>query len=105
MKIPLIALPHRVTVIPFKGSGAYGPIYDETNKKSNVPCLIERRIQKIQSANGDDVVQQADAVFHPDWTIHQGDKIIWDQAGAEYTIQSVIPIDAMGPHSIEAVLT
>jgi hypothetical protein len=106
MKIPKIALPHRVTIIPFKGSGAYGSIWetDPAKFQKNVPCRIDPKIQRLTSSNGSDVVQQAEAVFHPDYTIRQNDRIRWDLIGQEYTIQTAIPINMMGPHSIEAVL-
>lgn len=106
MKIPKFALPHRVTIIPFKGSGAYGPQWESDPAKflKNVPCLIERRTQRLTSTNGDDVIQQAEGVFHPDYPVRQNDKIRWDAVGQEYTVQTAIPIDAMGPHSIEVVL-
>jgi hypothetical protein len=93
-------------VIPFLGSGAYGPQWETDPAKhlKNVPCRIDPKTQRLTSTNGDDVVQQAEAVFHPDYRIRQHDKIKWEAIGAEYTVQSVIPIDAMGPHSIEAVL-
>lgn len=106
MKIPKFTLPHRVTVIPFKGSGAYGPIWetDPAKFQKNVPCRIDPKVQRLTSGNGDDVIQQAEAVFHPDNQIRQNDKIRWDFNGHEYTVQTAIPIDAMGPHSIETVL-
>jgi hypothetical protein len=37
--------------------------------------------------------------------LNNGDKVQWDQYGLEYTVTDWIPIDAMGPHSIEVVLT
>lgn len=104
MKIPLYALPHRVKVIPFLGSGAYGPDWDEENPKRNVPCLIETKTQRVRSANGDDVIQQAEAMFHPDYKISQGDKIQWAETGAEFTVEMITPVHAMGLHHYEAVL-
>lgn len=105
MKIPMFALPHRVTIVPFIGSGAYGPIWetDQTKFKNKVPCRIEPQIRRIQGTNGDDVVQQATGIFHPNWKINQNDRIVWNDL--EFTVETVIPIDAMGPHSIEVILT
>jgi hypothetical protein len=107
MKIPLFALPHRVTIIPFKGSGAYGKIYetDEAKFQKNVPCRIEPKIQRVQGRDGDDVIQQAEGTFPPDAKIRAGDKIKWELGAAEYEVGTMIPIDAMGPHSIEVILT
>lgn len=111
MKIPKFVLSHRATVIPFIGSGAYGPIWetDPAKIKKNVPCLIEPKVQRITSFNGTDVTQQANGVFHPDWKIRQGDKVQHTDKKtgeiiAEYTVQTVTPIEAFGPHSTEVVL-
>jgi hypothetical protein len=104
MKIPLYALPHRATVIPFKGSGAYGPTWetDPLKYRKNVPCRIDPKIKKIKGSNGDDVVQSAEALIHPDWVINVGDKLEW--MGKTYAVESVDPIDAMGIHHWEVVL-
>lgn len=106
MMIPIYALPHRVTIIPFKGSGAYGPVYetDPAKFKKNVPCRIDPKRQKVTSSNGDDVVQSAEAIFRPNIRLNVGDKVLWTKYGLEYEIEDWAPIDAMGPHSIEAVL-
>lgn len=104
MKIPRYVLPHRVTVIKFKGSGAYGPVWDETNPINNVPCRIDPVVKKIKGSNGDDVIQQAEATFHPDYKIAVGDKIQWDLMDTEYRIETVSPIDAMGIHHFEVGL-
>lgn len=107
MKIPKFALPHRVTIIPFKGSGAYGPIYetDPAKFQKRVPCRIEPRRQRVTSSNGDDVIQSAEGLFPPEIKFNIGDKVKWDEYGLEYTVGDWIPVDAMGPHSIEVVLT
>jgi hypothetical protein len=104
MKIPKYVLPHRVTVIKFKGSGAYGPIWDDANPIKNVPCRIDPQIKNIKGSNGNDVVQQAEATFHPDYKIGIGDKIQWDLMGTTYTAELITPIDAMGIHHFEVVL-
>jgi hypothetical protein len=104
MKVPMYALPHRAVVIPFKGSGAYGPQWetDPLKHRKNIPCRIDPVIKKIKGNNGDDIVHQAEATFHPDYAVGIGDKIQW--LGKEYTVISLIPIDAMGIHHWEAVL-
>lgn len=106
MKIPIFALPHRVTIISFKGSGAYGPIWesDPAKHQKNIPCRIERKSRLVKSANGEDVVQTAQGIFHPDYPINQGDKIVWEKYGLEYQVAEWFPVDAMGHHSNEAVL-
>jgi hypothetical protein len=104
MKIPIYALPHRATVIPFKGSGAYGPQWetDATKHRKNVPCRVDPKVKKIQGGNGDDVVQSAEALFHPDWAIAVQDKV--QVNGKTYVVESADIIDAMGPHHWEVVL-
>lgn len=105
MKIPIYALPHRVTVIPFKGNGAYGPIWDGTKAKKEVPCLIEPKTTVIKDATGTDVTVRADVMFHPDYTIRENDKIQWPMTGAEYTVTELTPVMAMGLSHWEGVLT
>jgi hypothetical protein len=107
MKIPMVLLPHRVTIIPFKGSGAYGPKWetDETKFRKNVPCRIDPKTRKITGSNGSDVVQRADGLFQPDVGLKVGDKIRWELNGAEYAVEEWTPIDMMGPYSVEAVLS
>ena len=107
MKIPKSLLPHRVTIIPFLGSGGYGARWesDETKFQKDVPCRIESKIRRVKSLDGDDVFQSAEAVFHPDYEINQNDKIVWSRADKEYKVEEVIPVDALGPHSLEVILT
>jgi hypothetical protein len=102
MKIPLFVLPHRATIIPFIGSGAYGPIWDEHGAKNNVPCRIEPKAERVRSVDGLDVYQKAEAIFRPGYSIKPGDKVLWNDI--EYTVEATTPIDAVGPHSIEVVL-
>ena len=104
MKIPIYALPHRVTIIPFKGSGAYGPIWDGTKAKRNVPCRIEPKTVVTKDRSGSDVTVRAEAMFHPDYTIRENDKIQWSLPGAEYTVRELTPVDAMGLSHFEGVL-
>lgn len=99
-------LPHRATIVPFKGSGAYGPIWesDEANFRKNIPCLIEPKIQKTTNGNGSDVIKKAEGTFPPDVGIQVGDKVVWDDSGAEYEIVEINPIMMMGPYSVEVVM-
>lgn len=107
MKIPKFALPHRVTIVPFLGSGAYGPQWetDELKFKKKVHCLIEPKTRMIKTTSGQDVLQQAQAIFHPDNPIQIGDKILWTKYGLEFEVQEWFPVEAMGLHSFEAVLS
>jgi hypothetical protein len=100
----MYVLPHRVTVVPYVGAGAYGPTWedDPSKHKNNVPCRIDPVVKKVKGGNGDDVVQQAEGTFHPDYPINVGDKIEW--TGKTYTVESTTPIDAMGIHHWEVVL-
>lgn len=107
MRIPKFALPHRVTITAFKGSGAYGPVYetDPAKIQKNVPCRIDPKTRMVRSGNGEDLVQQAQGIFGPDVKVRAGDKISWPKHGMEFTVAEWWPIDAMGDHSIEVVLT
>lgn len=104
MKIPSYALPHRVTVIPYKGAGPYGPVYDGTKARRNVPARIEPRTTVTRGSNGEDVTVRANAMFHPDFRIRENDKIQWPMTGAEYVVQELTPVDAMGLSHFEGVL-
>lgn len=104
MKIPKYALPHRVTIIPFKGNGAYGPIWDGLNAKKNVPCLIEPQTTVTANRDGEDVTIRAEAMFHPDYKVRENDKIQWPLTGAEYTVIELTPVHAMGLSHWEGVL-
>ena len=104
MKIPKYALPHRVTIIPLRGQGPYGPIYDGLKTKRNVPALIEPRTTVLIGPNGEDIQIRAEAMFHPDYKIRVGDKIQWPETGAEYTVREFTPVYAMGLSHYEGVL-
>ena len=104
MKIPKYALPHRVTIIPLKGSGPYGPIFDGTKAKRNVPALIEPRTSVIRGSNGEDITVRADFMIHPDYKVRAGDRIQWPETGADYTVQDLTPVHAMGLSHYEGVL-
>lgn len=107
MKIPKFTLPHRVTISSYLGEGPEGPRWedDPTRQQKNVHCRIESRIRTVKTATGSDVIQVAEGVFHPDSKIKNGDKIIWDLGQAVFTVEEWTPIDAMGLHSLEVVLS
>lgn len=101
MKIPAYMLPHRATITKFIGNSAYGPQWAGTT--SNVPCRIDPSSKRVKGANGDDVTSRAEALFHPDYSIATGDKVEWN--GTTYTVESADPIDMMGLHHYEVVLS
>lgn len=105
MKIPSFALPHRVDIVPFIGSGAYGPVYDEPNIKRGVRCRIELKRRKAQNTDGQDVLTSGLGIFPPGSEIKIGDKVIWSKFGLEYTVSDWAPVEAWGDHSIEVVLS
>lgn len=102
MKIPLYALPHRVTIASFLGSGAYGPKYGAEREK--VPANIAPKVRTVKGSNGEDIMQSAEAIFQAGEKIQIGDKVTWPQYGLTYVVTDWTPVEMMGPHSIKAVL-
>lgn len=54
--IPLVLLPHTVTVETLTGQGAYGPIYDDA---ADVRVKVDDRIRLVRNLEGEQVVSSA----------------------------------------------
>lgn len=105
MMIPLFILKHRATIIPFKGSGGYGPVWetDPAMFRKDVPCLIELKTKQTTNTTGTDVVKTAEGIFRPDVGIKANDKVIYKDA--EYIVKECSQVENMGPYSVEVVMS
>lgn len=63
MKIPDAALREVITVEPYRGSGAYGPIYGDA---FTLRARVEGRRRAVRNREGVDVISSASATIRPD---------------------------------------
>lgn len=83
--IPTATLRNRITIEPYTGSGAYGPVYGTAVE--NVPARVLRKRKTIRTATGVDVTATAQCVLRPDVTVIPESKITW--GGQEYLVLDV----------------
>lgn len=101
MKIPKFMLPHTFKHYAFKGSGAYGPVWEDTPQKGH--ARFERKRQRTTDSDGSEIVTNVSGTIHPDTNVQTGDKVEWK--GQTYEVAEAVPQDAhAGTHHIEAVL-
>lgn len=62
MKLPKWMLQHEVTVEPFAGAGANGPVYGDP---VTVPCLREDKRRLVRAPNGDQVISETTFYCQP----------------------------------------
>lgn len=64
MIIPGLYLGHRVTVEPFEGTGAYGPVYG--SPVADVPALVSTTHRMTRDRTGAQVLSTAQVICQPD---------------------------------------
>lgn len=100
MKIPMFALPHKIEVYKYLGSGAYGPQWDDTPSYGS--ARLEPKRQRVTDTEGSEIVANVTAVVHPDTDLEVNDKVKWN--GATYTtVDAFTQYTHAGVHHIEAV--
>lgn len=55
--VPTALLPDRITVEPYEGHGAYGPIYGPA--QSGIPARVEGKRRAVRKQDGTDVISTA----------------------------------------------
>lgn len=63
MRVPTALLRERITVEPFEGSGAYGPVYGAA---FTLRARVEGRRRAVRTTGGTDVIASATATIRPD---------------------------------------
>lgn len=81
MQIPKWMLNQMVTIRPFLGNGAYGPIY---GPEYEARCRIEVNRKKVTDREGNEVVGSARAFFPPEIDPPVESEIVWD--GRKYEV-------------------
>lgn len=105
MRIPRSLRRETVVVYPYRGQGAYGPVYDEpvTYAPPMRGVYVEPGNRQAVDATGQEVVANAAAIFDGDAAVKSGDLCEWD--GRMYR---VVDAQALRPYGrtnhIEALL-
>lgn len=103
MRIPDWLLRQTVTLEPYRGESAYGPVYGDPVE---LRCRIEARRRLVRDRQGREVVADAQAWFAPEAevTITPESRLTW--AGRTYTVLEARPMP--GPngrtHHVEVML-
>lgn len=63
MRVPTSLLRQRVTIEPYQGDGAYGPVYGPA--QTNVPARVEGKRRAIRRPDGTDVISTASVTVRP----------------------------------------
>lgn len=90
MKVPLSLLPHELTVQPFKGSGAYGPVFDAP---VTVRARVEGRRRTVKRGDGSEVISSAMATIRPEVEVPIESKATWE--GRSYEVLDVLPLTGL----------
>ncbi|MGI5444143.1 hypothetical protein ACQEVM_38535 [Streptomyces sp. CA-243310] len=64
MNVPGWLLPHRITIEPYDGESAYGPLYGPP--AANVPALVTETVRTVRSRDGREVTSTAQVITAPD---------------------------------------
>jgi len=86
MRIPRWLRNQKVTVKPFKGQGAYGPVYGTEFVEW---VRFEPSTRKIRDSKGEEVVTSGRGWFAPESPVKEGDLILWE--GKEFEVILAIP--------------
>ncbi|WHM36311.1 hypothetical protein [Streptomyces sp. BPTC-684] len=63
MNVPRWLLPHRVTIEPYQGEGAYGPVYGPP--VADVPALVAETVRTVRDREGREVTSTAQIIAEP----------------------------------------
>lgn len=100
MRIPRWLLRQTVSVERYRGSGAYGPVYDPP---VDIRCRIEPKRQLVRDREGNEVVAEARLFAEPTVELGPEDRVTWD--GRAYTVIEARKVYGLRePSHVEAVL-
>ncbi|MFJ1708571.1 hypothetical protein [Kitasatospora sp. NPDC088346] len=92
-RVPGWLLHHRITIEPYQGDSAYGPLYGPP--VTDVPALVADTVRLVRAPDGRQVVSSAQLLLDPDTAVPAGSRITLPSGRATTPI-SVSPIDAPG---------
>jgi hypothetical protein len=99
--IPTAALRHRITIEPYEGSGALGPIYGDPI--TDVPARVVGKRRAVRTASGTDVIASAVCVIRPALDVRAESRVIHN--GRRYVVLDVADSeDLTRPHHRELIL-
>lgn len=97
MKIPKFLCRNEVTIKPYSGSGAYGPVY---GNEYTAKCYVELKRKMIRNNEGDEIVANGPVIFRDEIDIPIKSELTWK--GKTYVVQASIPYQTYGRfHHIE----
>ncbi|MGI5252776.1 hypothetical protein [Actinacidiphila glaucinigra] len=73
MKVPAVALRHRVTIAPFLGDGPYGPAWGPPVE--DVHALVSEVVKMTRDSTGAQVVSTAQVLCLPDVVCPAGSRV------------------------------
>ncbi|OAR21906.1 hypothetical protein A8W25_28120 [Streptomyces sp. ERV7] len=63
-RVPAWLLRHRITIQPYQGDGAYGPVYGPPI--AGVPALVAETVRTVRNPQGREVISTAQIIAAPD---------------------------------------
>ncbi|WP_257032529.1 hypothetical protein [Streptomyces sp. 1331.2] len=92
-RVPGWLLRHRITVEPYLGDSAYGPVYGPP--VPDVPALVSDTVRLVRAPDGRQVVSSAQVLLDPDSVVPAGSRITLP-SGRITTPITVATVDAPG---------
>lgn len=100
MLVPRSLLNRTITVEPYEGSSAYGPVYGEPVE---MRARVEGRRRTVRRPDGVDVISQASATIRPGTPVPAESRVTID--GQAYWVLDVVQGEGLtGPAYVELVL-
>lgn len=72
-RVPRWLLRHRITIEPYEGDSAYGPVFGPP--VVDVPALVSEDVRLVRAPDGRQVVSSATVVLDLDTTVPAGSRI------------------------------
>lgn len=90
--LPGWLLRHRITVEPYQGAGAYGPVY---GPPVTVRCLLDQQTRMVRAPDGADTVSGTTAYCPPGTTAPPGSRLTLPD-GRTTTVIAALSRDSAG---------
>lgn len=102
MKVPTALLRQRITIEPFEGESAYGPVYGTAVE--NIPARFDGQRRTVRKADGTDLIASGTVIVRPDVTVAAQSRVTIDST--VYEVVDVVPGQGLSrPSHLEVLVS
>jgi len=102
VKVPTSLLRSRITIEPFEGESAYGPVYGTA--VAGIPARFDGQRRTVRKADGTDLVASGTLIVRPDVTIAAQSRVTIDST--VYEVVEVLPAEGLArPSHLEVLVS